>query len=139
MRALPRRSQDAKLGRDIGIDERVLPSLNSNADGLCPLKLAMRDKLHALGVSVEEVQQYLRCGDLRNAEAAFGDIMKSLQAQFCPPNPETCDWVRDAHHHTDCDLLRDSATPYLHAVSTQSPAKSESSNLDDLLEQAMRF
>lgn len=139
MRALPRRSLDAKSDRDIGCEERNTSSVAPVAEELCPLKVAMRDELHALGVSVQEVQQYLRCGDLRNAESVFGDIMTRLRMQFCPPNLATCDWVREGHHHGGCDLLSDSATPYLHSIATQSPAKSESSTLDDLLEQAMRF
>lgn len=139
MRALPRRSLDAKSDRDIGSEERNTPSVVLATEELCPLKVAMRDELHALGVSVDEVQRYLRRGDLKNAEAVFGDIMTRLQIQFCPPNPATCDWVQEGHHHNGCDLLCNSATPYLHSISTQSPAKSESSTLDDLLEQAMRF
>jgi hypothetical protein len=139
MRALPRRSLDAKSDRDIGCEERNTSSVVPATEELCPLKVAMRDELHALGVSVEEVQQYLRCGDLRNAEAAFGDIMTRLRTQFCPPKLANCDWVREGQHQGDCDLLSDSASPYLHSISTQAPATSTPSNLDDLLEQAMRF
>jgi hypothetical protein len=139
MRALPRRSLDAKSDRDIGCEERNTSSVVPATEELCPLKVAMRDELHALGVSVEEVQQYLRCGDLRNAEAAFGDIMTRVRTQFCPPKLANCDWVREGQHQGDCDLLSDSASPYLHSISTQAPATSTPSNLDDLLEQAMRF
>jgi len=139
MRALPRRSQDAKSGRELGEAERNTSSVAPTSEELCPLKVAMRDELHALGVSVEEVQQYLRCGDLRNAEAAFGDIMTRLRTQFCPPNLANCDWVREGQHPGGCDLLSDSETPYLHSISPQPPAKSESSNLVDLLDQALRF
>jgi len=139
MQALPRQPQDAKSGRESGIEERNTSSVAPVAEELCPLKVAMRDELHALGVSVQEVQQYLRCGDLRNAESVFGDIITRLRTQFCPPNLATCDWVREGHHQGGCDLLSDSASPYLHSISTQSPATSTPSNLDDLLEQAMRF
>jgi hypothetical protein len=133
---------------------------------LCPLKKAIRDELHALGVGVSEVHRYLHCGDLGNAEEMLGSIFSRLQQSFCSPEPSQCDWVRERGNGTDCDLLTSHKPLYSQSIpkpatqpfgkysqarsgsdqssvcdqsSSSQKAEYTSSLFNDLLDQAMRF
>jgi hypothetical protein len=139
---------------------------NTAEGGLCPLKSAIRSELQALGVGVSEVHRLLHSGDLKNAEETLGGIFERLKKSFCPPNPTTCDWVREGNGDADCDLLRSHEPTYLVTVPSlarrsmeschESLAGSDSSEMDvlnetgeqrqsrsnllgDLLDQAMRL